>query len=335
MKYFISNLLFVLALLFFSTNIDAQSFSFEMAPKQYEIVSQRNKTITLPYSLTNYGDPQVITLSIYKLSITDSDGNYKITPYNPTDSAVTFSIKNNTVALDEPFLIKNKNTLDFELSITVPENIQEADYTFALIAETEIQKGFENTSTIALNGGVGSNIILSVSDNGKLDQKGNIIQYEMITNKAITIRNKKIAFFDSNEPIPVVLLASNTGTNAVKTSGSITLISSNKDKKIEQPSFTISPQYIFAGSQRLLKTSNTYCTNSSDEICKKPYSVIIKSPFIGMYNIAAVVSFGENAQISYGTVTFITFPFVYTLLFFIAVILFIVFLPKLRRYINK
>ena len=335
MKYFITNLCFTLAILFVTTNIHAQSFSFEMAPKQYEIVSQRNKTIALPYSLTNYGDPQVIKLSVYELAITDSNGNYKITPYTATDSTITFSVKGNTVALDEAFLIKNKNTLDFELTITVPENIPEADYTFSIVAETEIQKGFENTSTIALNGGIGSNIVLSVSDNGKLDQKGNIIQYEVITNKILTINNKKIAFFDSHEPIPVVLLASNTGTNAVKTSGSITLVSTNKDKKIEQPSFTISPQYIFAGSQRLLKTSDTYCSNNQEEICRNPHSVIIKSPFVGMYNIAAVVSFGENSQISYGTITFITFPFLYTSLFFILVILFLLFLPKLKSYIKR
>ncbi|MDQ5981956.1 MAG: hypothetical protein QG570_721 [Patescibacteria group bacterium] len=328
-------LLFIFALLFAPTNIHAQSFSFELAPKQYEIVSQRNKNITLPYTLTNYGDPQVITLSIYTLKITDNEGNYNVSPYKGTDTSITFSIAGSNVALDSPFLIKGKNTLDFDLEISVPEGIKESDYTFSLVAEIEPQKGFENTSTIMLQGGIGSNIVLSVSDSGNLDQKGNIVQYELLTNKIITLFDKKIAFFNSGEPIPVLLIASNTGTNAVKTSGSITLISNNKNKRIEQPSFTISPQYIFSGSQRLLKTSNTFCKNNTDDICKKPHSLIIKSPFIGLYTISSVISFGENAQISYGAITFFTFPFVYATIIFLVIIILILLLPKIRRSIKK
>ncbi|HRN70947.1 MAG TPA: hypothetical protein PLS49_07250 [Candidatus Woesebacteria bacterium] len=334
MKQVFSILLLLILFLYVPSIIVAQSFSIELGPKQQEIITQRNKTITIPYTITNYADPQVLNLSIYTLSVLDNEGNYDLTPYKNDDTGIHFKILGNTVALDSPFLLKSKNTLDFNLEITIPAEIQETDYTFSLVAQIEPQKGFENTNTILLQGGIASNIILSVTDSGNLDQKGNIIQYEFLTDKILNWGNKKIALLNSYQEIPVLLMASNNGNNAVKTSGSITLLSNNKEKRIERASFTIPPQYIFAGSQRLLKTSDTYCENNLNSVCKKTHSVVIKSPFMGLYNVAAVVSFGENAQISYNTITFLVLPITYLSIFLIFIIVFLIFLPTLRRYIK-
>lgn len=335
MKHLFYFLLLVHILFIFPAQIRAQAFSIELGPKQHEIITQKNKTITIPYTVTNYADPQIITMSVYTLSVLDNEGNYDVKPYKNDDTGIQFKILGDTVALDSPFLLKSKNTLDFELQIVVPEEIQETDYTFSLIAEAEPQKGFENVNTITLQSGIGSNILLSVTNSGSLDQKGKIVQFNFVTDRLLSWRDKQIAIFNSNELIPIELTASNTGSNAVKTSGSITLISSNKNKRIEQPSFTIPPQFIFAGSQRPLKTSDTFCTNNTEDVCKKPHSLIIKSPFFGIYNVAAVVSFGENAQISYSTITFITVPFLHISIFSVFFILLIIFIPKLRKYTTR
>ena len=47
-----------------------------LTPQLQEIIAQRNKTIKLPYTVTNLGDPQVITLKIYNLGAKNPGGQY-------------------------------------------------------------------------------------------------------------------------------------------------------------------------------------------------------------------------------------------------------------------
>lgn len=288
---------------------NAQSFSMELTPQLYELVSQRDKTITLPYTITNLGDPQAITLSMYTTSIKDNEGNTDISYYQQKDNQITFEILNSTVSLDKPFLLKSKNTLDFELTITIPESVNESDYLFSLIAETEPQQGFGNTSGVIMQGGIGTNIVLTVTDSGSIDQKGKIAQYEILDTKKFTFLGKEYIFFNSGDSIPIILIAANSGMNVTKASGSITVIPQNVNDKDEFPSFTIPPQLIPAGSQRILQATNgESCENS--ELCKKNTSLLVKAPLLGIYKLSSVVSFGETSQISYGNITFISFPLV-------------------------
>lgn len=336
MKHLFIFFIFACVFLGITNNIQAQSFSMQMTPKFYDVVSQRNKTITLPYTITNLGDPQVITLGIYSLSIKDNEGNYDITYFQQKEGSITFDIAGDSVNLDTPFLLKSKNTLDFELEMTIPESAQETDYLFSIIAELEPQQGFGNSSTITLQGGIGSNIILSVTDNGQLDQQGNIAQYEILSKKKFNLFGKQFAFFNSGEFIPIMLIATNTGANITKTSGSITLIPEHYNTKREHPSFTIPSQYLAAGSQRILKSAtNPECNSNENDICSRPHSLIIKAPYIGNYKLAAVVAFGESSQISYGNISFIVFPFIHLLVLIIVLaILFFIFL-RLRNKLLK
>lgn len=314
--------------------VQAQSFSLQMTPKQYEIVSQRNKVVTLPYTLTNLGDPQVITLSLYTLSVKDNEGNYDIVHYQQAEDTISFQTSGNTVSLDTPFLLKSKNTVDFELEITIPEAVRESDYLFSLVAETETQQGFGNTSSVVVQGGIGSNIILSVTDSGDLDQKGSIAQYELLNSRNVSLFGRKFIFFNSGEFIPVMLIASNTGNNITKVSGSLTLIPQAYKTKQDHPSFTIPPHVIPAGSQRILRTtSDSVCNATQSEQCKIPHSLMLEAPFIGIYKLAAVLSFGESSQISYGNVTFITFPFIQTSIGIVTIILLVFIFLRLRKRI--
>lgn len=333
-KILIYSFILFISFLAAPTSSLANSFSLQMTPQQYEVVVQPGKTITIPYRIANIGDPQTIRIGIYSLSIKDNEGNYTVHPYISNENNITFKIAGNTVALDSPFLFKTNNSLDFDLEISIPENIPEKDYTFSVIAENEVQKGF-GTSAIALQGGIGSNILLTVSKDGSTDQQGKIIQYELLSAKTISFNDKKYAFYNSNSLIPIMLIAANSGQNGTKASGSITLTSINRDLKSDQPSYTIHPQYIFPDSQRILKTAtDSVCEKNDLELCKEPHSLIIKSPFMGIYKLAAVVAFGENSQIGYGNITFIVFPFWYTLICFGLLSIFISTLLVIRKKIK-
>ncbi len=319
-------------ILVFPSKITAQSFSFQIAPQLHEIVSQRGKTVVLPYSLTNIGDPQLMTVSIYTFHVTDNEGNYAIKPFQAETDGITFRALGGALELNEPVIVRSNETIDFDIEITIPPHAQEADYMFSVIAETETQSGFNNASEIQIKGGIGSNILLTVSDSGATNSKGQIVQFDILSPQSITFRGQKIYFFNSNEPIPVLLIAANQGTNYTKASGSITLIPQYSDKKSELPSFTIHPQYIFSGSQRALQTAkNPGCESKEKDICKSAHSLVLNSPVMGIYKLAAVVSFGESTQIGYGNITFIAFPFTYLAIGMFGFLLILYFISRLKQ----
>ncbi len=319
-----------------ASQVEAQSYSFQLAPQLHEIVSQRGKKVVLPYTLTNIGDPQVIRLSIYTLQIKDNEGNYDIDPYLAKENNISFQIVGGSVALDEPILIKNNEKLDFDIEMDIPPSINERDYAFSLIAETETQHGFSNANEILLQGGIGSNILLTVTDSGLIDSKGQIIQYDILSPKSITYKGKKIFFFNSNEAVPVLLIAANKGKNYTKASGSLTLIPQYSDKKSERPSYTIQPQYMFSGSQRILHTSkDPACDNNKTDICNKTHSIVFNAPVLGIFRLAAVVSFGENSQIGYDNITFVSFPFIPAIIALAGFIIITVSILRLRKHLAK
>src|SRR3989338_3635612 len=74
-------LMIVLCVLFIHPVAHASQFSFSQSPQSHEVVAKPGSTVVLPFTLTNVGDPSVMELHVYVVTIEDTTGAYGIVPY--------------------------------------------------------------------------------------------------------------------------------------------------------------------------------------------------------------------------------------------------------------
>lgn len=261
----------------------AQSFSMSLNPEKHEVISKRGQIITLPYSLTNLGDPQLLLLKIYLLSQTNST-HYELFPYEKITPKVQFAVVNAAMELNKPFLMNGKSTVLFDVEVTIPEATPIQDYYFTFVAESEALKGAEGTSSIQLEGGVGSNILVTVTDSGQVDRSAQITRFDIPSSRSTTIRGEKYYFVNSSQAIPFALTIKNIGKNYIKASGSI---NSAAAVPIKLPETTI-----LSGSQKVISSTKTE---------------LFPSKIFGLEKIIATIQVG-NSQIIYGAANIIVLP---------------------------
>jgi hypothetical protein len=223
----------------------AQSFSMSLNPEKHEIISRPGQVIILPYSLSNVGDPQLITLNVYALKV---NGNAELGEYKKDDNAPQFAVINSAMELGKPFLMNGKSTVLFDVEITVPESAESKDYYITFVAESEGMKGNDGMSSIQLEGGVGSHILLSVTDSGQISRKAQIAQFSIPSVPTISIRGEKYYILNAYNPIPFTLTIANTGNNYFKAKGKI---QSGMTNIVDLPETVI-----LSGSQREIISRN-------------------------------------------------------------------------------
>src|SRR3989338_3937484 len=145
MKYIF--FLIILSTFFIPQTVHASQFSFSQSPQSHEVMAKPGSTVILPYTLTNVGDPSVMELQIYALSVKDSEGSYDSIPYySDNPEKIQFYLNNSLHSLQEPFFMNTSEAITYEIAVQVPENIKEGDYYFAVVGQTEQNKGFVDTS---------------------------------------------------------------------------------------------------------------------------------------------------------------------------------------------
>jgi len=313
----------ILSALFFTPSVHASQFSFSQSPQSHEVMAKPGSTVILPYTLTNVGDPSVMQLQIYALSVKDSQGSYEIIPhYSDNPEKIQFYLNNSLHSLQEPFFMNTSEAISYEIAIQVPENVREGDYYFAVVGQTEQNEGFVDTSTVFLQGGVGSIIYLSVSSDGSLNQAGNITQFGVQSNHSIVWGNTEYRIFDSFADIPIVLSVANTGVNYFQAKGTVSV----RPILFGSGSFIIDlvPAYLLSDSSKVMLSTKS--SNRSN-------TATIQAPFIGVFTAQAVVNVGTSAHTQISNISYLVFPFMYVL-YFVGAVLFtatgMVFMKRMR-----
>lgn len=293
----------VLCLLFIPRVVHASQFSFSQSPQSHEVMAKPGSTVILPYTLTNVGDPSVMELQIYALSVKDSEGSYDSIPYySDNPEKIQFYLNNSLHSLQEPFFMNTSEAITYEIAVQIPENMKEGDYYFAVVGQTEQNKGFVDTSTIFLQGGVGSILYLSVSSDGSISQSGSIAQFGVKSRHSVILGNTEYRVFDSFADIPIVLSVANTGVNYYQAKGTISVRST-----------------LFESNAQLIELAPTFLLSDSSKIMVSPLSLnrsntaTIRAPLIGTFTAQAVVTMGTSAGTQISNVSYVVFPFTYIL----------------------
>lgn len=283
MKYLKIFIIAAALILILVPGVSAQSFSMSLHPEKHAVISKPGQIIILPYSLSNVGDPQVLSLKIYKLVPSSNSENYELTAYEETQSSPQFAVINAAMELNKPFLMNGKSTVLFDVEITVPENAQLKDYYFTFVAESEGLKGAEGTTSIQLEGGVGSHILLTVTDSGHIENSAQITRFDIPSSRSITLKGQKYYFVNSTQAVPFSLTIKNLGQNFINTTGTI---NSASGVPLKLPGKTI-----LSGSQKTISSSPELSPNK----------------IIGLEKITAAIQIG-NSQVIYASANIIVIP---------------------------
>ena len=296
-KFFLIFWLYTLYFILYTGSVKAQQLSLSLSPALSELVIKPGQSVGLKFKLINFGDPSIVKMRILPIEAKDNRGG--ITIKNSLEGPISFELENRDIKLEEAYFLKNSSSLDLVLNISAPEATPSKDYYYSLIAESlapPIQEGVANVRAKVI---VGSNLLLSVSKDGRVEIKPNISLFEVVPKNKISLLGYKINLFNCFEKVPLILVVENKGKNLIKPQGEIVVSGLfGQVKKIE-----IKPQNILAESQRLLlaNTSNLQPQTSN--------SLLLAGFFMGNYKVSSTVSFGQGTPTLYASSSFLVFPF--------------------------
>ncbi|MCX7881510.1 MAG: hypothetical protein N2482_03325 [Patescibacteria group bacterium] len=307
---------------------NAQQISLAISPPLLEVFIKPGKSILVAYKVQNFGDPVILQTKIKSFEPQDNLGNVKIK--EKLEGTIRFSLDNSDIQLEKPFFLKTKDSQQLLLRIRVPEGAPEGDYYYTLLVETEPPPTKEGQISGKVKATIGSNILVTVTQSGKIDIKGKVVLFDTLFGKKINLWGKKIKFFDSGEKIPVVLILENKGKNLLKPQGEI-ILQGNFGEKAK---YEILPQNILSQSQRLLlatPSASVDCDNKNLKICQKPFSILLSGFFLGKYKLSSTIILGEEAPYLFASTSFFAFPFKLSFGVFICVILVIFIIKRFSK----
>lgn len=275
----------------------AQTVSLGISPPIVEIVVMPGKSLLIAYNVENYGDPVILEATIKSFEPKDSFGNINI--LNDLNGPIRFSLDNSDLQLEQPFLVKTKATQQLLLRIRVPEGAPEGDYYYTVLAKSQPSNLSDQSTQAAASATIGSNILITVSNNGKIDVNGKITSFDVVPRFLLNLFQNQIRIFDSTDNIPVILRVQNNGQNLFKPEGEINLIGNFGEKA----TFDIIPQNVLGNSSRVLVASSEAAFNNENRS-----SLLLKGFFIGKYKLSTSLSFGQGLPNTYAAVTFYAIP---------------------------
>jgi hypothetical protein len=300
--------IFIFYYLFFisSKDINAQQVSLSLSPPLIETVIKPGKSILVAYTLVNYADPVILSTKVLPFEPKNNFGQIKIK--EEFDGPIRFSLDNADFNLGQEFFLKTNDRQQLLLRIRVPEGAPEGDYYYTLLAETQPPTAQAEKTTSFAKATIGSNILITVNESGKIEIKPKIVIFEVLPRYSFSFFGKKINFFDSTDLIPLVLLVENKGKNLIKPEGQIIL----KGNFGEKAKFDIVPQNILSQSQRLITATPSAeidcSTLSKIKACQSPISLIMSGFFLGFYQLSTSLIFGENSPQLSASTSFFAFP---------------------------
>ncbi len=291
--------LLVFGCLFTGQPVQAVNFAASLSPAIQHILIKPGKQAKVNFTLHNIGDPVTLQLKLAKVQPENED--YVITEIQES------SVKFVNPDVKKPFIMTSNEVKDIEIEVTLPGQLTQADYYFAIIAETVPQPGVEGKATIQLQGSVTSLLLLSVKDNADLDFSPKIAIFDTKPRFRLSIFGKKYEIFDTSDPIPVILTVQNQGENAFQAEGWITFTDSKQTH-----TYPLSPKYLLSSLQSTLSSPlSLYCVkkeNETTKVCQDSSSIILPPQQTGLYDLKTVVTVGKQGKGVQAEISFIVLP---------------------------
>jgi len=289
------------------TGVGAQQISLGLSPPLLELVIKPGKSVVIGYKLENFSDPVIITTKVLPFKPKDDLG--RIEMLEEFEGPIRFALDNSEIDLGQPFFLKTRQSQQLLLRIRVPEKAPEGDYYYSFLCQTQAPPTKEGESSSRINAGIGSNILITVSEAGQTEIKGRISFFDVLSRFQLNLFNNVLNFFESSDKIPIVLIVENRGKNLIKPYGAIEL-GGNFGEKAR---YEILPDNILANSQRLLNATASAeidCPASGNKpfYCRRPATLLLSGFFVGRYRLSASINFGEGTPNLFASTSFIAVP---------------------------
>lgn len=322
-----THLLFILlagVMLCFPSTSHAQSLSLSIQPPLIETAIKPGKSVLVGFTVSNLGDPAIISTHVSTFQPDGVDGRIKLT--DTQDTPIRFNLENSNIQLEKPFLLKGKKGQQLLLKMRVPEGTPEGDYYFTFYAQNVLGRGIEGQPSARAQARIGANILMTVTSTGDVDVEGSIGKLSIEPRYNLRLFGRVFPIVESSDSIPVSLILQNTGTNLIKPQGTLELEGSFGQKA----TFPLVAQNILKKSSRLIQASQSAnVSRTSDD--QRDTSLSLKGFFVGRYTIRAVVNFGDNTANDTATFVFYALPYKLIIAFVCVVILSAIALKKFRQ----
>lgn len=309
--------------------VQAQQVSLSISPPLLEVVIKPGKSILVAYTLDNFGDPTGIKTKVRPFEPTGNIGNTAIK--DDFEGPIQFSLDNADLRLDQSYFLRSRERQQILLRMRIPEGAPEGDYYYTLLNETQPPPVTEGISSPRAQAAIGSHILITVSESGKLNIEGKITTFDVSPTYVLPFFGKKIKIVESSDMIPVRLSIENKGKNMIKPSGEIVL----KGNLGEKATYSILSQNVLSQSRRVLTATPSAtidCDSKSNrKLCQSPSSLLLRGFFIGVYKLSATLSFGEGTPNLYASTSFVALPLKLTLGLIIILIIGIIIIVRMRR----
>ena len=208
--------------LLFPTTIHAQSYSISLSPHTYHVIIKPGTSATMPLELTNSGDPLIIKLNPYMIQGGVPSGTPELIPYySDNPNLLTITLGDSGQPITSPFLINTRDSIEADITVNVPKETPVGDYSLAIVAQAEQPDGFQSSSAITLQAGTAARIIVSVSETGRLDTGGDVVQFDVSPSVKIPFLGKNFTIVTRPHDMQLTMTVINTGMNVTRAYGTI------------------------------------------------------------------------------------------------------------------
>lgn len=276
-----------------------------MNPPHLDVVIKPSKTVVLTFNIVNYGDPTSVLAKIRPFEGKDIQGGIRIK--DDFEGPIRFSLNNADIALEQPFFMKTKDSVQLVLQVRVPENTPEGDYYYVVMAQTQPQPGAQSDVSPQSRITIAAPLLLTVTQSGIIDVKGKIALFDVIAPIHFQLGGQQYRIFDSSDTIPVSLIIGNIGNNVIQPEGQIKL----RGNFGETAQYNIIPRNILSQSQRLAEatpSASLNCVNNANALCASPVSLLIPGFFVGSYHVDASIDFGDGTPSLFASTSFLALP---------------------------
>ncbi len=320
-----SVLVTVIASLFIAQPVNAQQLTLSISPPLVEAVIKPGKSILIAYTISNIGDPAILSADIRPFEPRGIYGDLVLK--DEFEGPVRFNLENSDIELGEQFFLQTRQGQQLLLKIRVPEGTPEGDYYYTFYVQNDLGKPQEGANATRNQALVGSNLLITVTESGQVDVGGSIGQLSVAPRMQFSLFGNDVNIFESTDVIPVKLILQNTGRNVVKPNGDLFL----EGPLGERAKYGIVPQNVLSDSSRLV--SATPSADIDPDSLKKidSASLYLSGFFVGQYTLRADVNFGIGTESQSASTTFIAIPIKLIVAGVIALILGVIIVKKFRQ----
>lgn len=234
----------------FAVPAKAQDFSLSLSPPLLEVMLQPGKSITQAYEVKNQGSSTLYLKSFISPFLPDPEsGQIVYQDLLSPGQQPEFKLNNANIGLNDTFVLQAGESQQLVLKVTAPKDLAENDYYFTFFVSHSNKGGLVQRTTSNFQAQVGAHLLLTVTQSGQLELKGEIREFQALP---------KIA--DLGSLIKFKVAIANQGSAFFKTAGQIEIFDSLGKKRKE---LLLRPDNVLASSQKELTCLDEFCEFSS------------------------------------------------------------------------